>query len=147
VARANFPPFPPNFPLDENFFHNNLRGTKYLTCRLKIIKEYYILKIAWKLWPQDRTDRHTYRYTDRHPTKEKIPYLVESETSLAQSKRWVRQGCRRLQDLLVLQGNTKTTRKKFVVPNFSPWAIRFSHTLTSTNLKASENYSRHLWIV
>jgi len=23
--------------------------------------------------------------TDRHPTKEKIPYLVESETSLAQS--------------------------------------------------------------
>jgi len=27
------------------------------------------------------TDRQTYR----HPTKEKIPYLVESETSLAQS--------------------------------------------------------------
>jgi len=36
-----------------------------------------VIKIARKLGPLDRTDRH--------PTKEKIPFLVESETSLAQS--------------------------------------------------------------
>jgi len=31
------------------------------------------------------------RQTDRHPTKEKIPYLVESETSLARSKNQIQQ--------------------------------------------------------
>jgi len=41
------------------------------------------IKIAWKLWSFDWTDRHTYIQTDIHPKKEKIPYLVKLETSLA----------------------------------------------------------------
>jgi len=41
---ANFPPFPPNFPLDDNFFQKNQSGTGYLTFLLKIIK------IRLKLW-------------------------------------------------------------------------------------------------
>jgi len=71
VVRANFPLFPYQKKVSKKFQDKN-QG----------IRVPNFIEIAWKLGP---LDTRPYRDTYRHPTKEKIPYLVESETSLALS--------------------------------------------------------------
>jgi len=70
VARTNFPIFPPYFPLSKKNSRKNLSEKSRNTCAK---------------FHQNRLKTVTSRpeLTSRHPTKEKIPYLVESETSLA----------------------------------------------------------------